>query len=214
MKKINWFDANRSLSTEIVDFMRCIVWKAEISEKFSQEQEEIEQGISACDKLIGSVLENKIPEMKEAFLARSAELERQRKDQIEKEATYALSDADKELRKSLTKYAKDGSADPVQAIIKWFSTHGLTIDEDSPILDEIFRAAGEKITVKTIVRTNGRIATSFNNTNCFKMVFAKCYEHMVNAGTIKATQIPPLMAEKYAPKQKKAKKGAKKVEKA
>ena len=211
MARINWFDANRSLSTEVVDFMRCIVWKSEISEKFAQEQAEIEQGISALEKLRGSIMEERIPEMKQVFLARSAELEKERKEQIEKEATYALSDSDKELRKSLAKYAKDGSADPVQAIIKWFGAHGLTIDENCAILDEIFNAAGEKVTVKQIVRTNGRTATSFNNSNCFKMVFAKCYEHMVNAGTIKATQIPPLMASKYAPKQKKNKKESKKA---
>ena len=56
--------------------------------------------------------------------------------------------------------------------------------------------------------------TGFNSANYLKMCFLKTYEAMVDAGTVKKSQIPPIIAEKYAPKQKKAKKDAKKVEKA
>lgn len=212
MKKIDWFGANRSLSNEVVDFMRCFVWRAEITEKFRKEQEEIDSAIAGLEKLKGSVMEDKIPEMKQVYIIRKDELEKQKQAQIELEGTYSLSESDKKLKKALANYAQ-GKKDAVTAdvaIASWFLDHGLDV-RDTAIIDEILNGAGEALKVKTLVRTDGKIVTSFNNTNCFKMVFAKCYEHMVNAGTIKAQQIPPLMAEKYAPKQKKAKKGNKKA---
>lgn len=200
-KRINWFDANRSMAVEVADFMKAFVWKAEIHEKFRAEREECEKALTGLEKLHRSIFEDKIPEMKAVYMGRLTELEKQEKDQIVLEGTYTLSDADKALRKGLSDYAK-GKGDAIEALQKWFAFHGLDLDDDCPLFDEIFRAAGENLKVKTIVQTGGKIATGFNNSNCFKMVFAKCYEHMVNAGTIKATQIPPLMAHKYAPKKK------------
>jgi len=206
MKRVDWFKADRSLSQHVVDFMRCFVWRKDIELRFKADAEDIDKGIASLEKLQGSILADKIPEMRQVYLARKAELEQQKREQIRKEATYALSEADKELKKSLTKYARDNSADPVAAICKWFGQHGMPIKEDNPILDEIFRATGEKIDLRTVVGTSGRVVTNFNSGNCFKMVFAKCYEHMCQVGTIKEVQIPKAVAEKYAPKQKKSKK--------
>ena len=209
-KRINWFDANRSMALEVCDFMKAFVWKAEIHAKFKAEKEEVDHALAQLEKLEGSIFEDKIPEMRSVYMGRLAELDRQEKEQIELEGTYTLSEADKTLKKGLADYAK-GKGDAVKALQTWFAHHGLELEEDCPLFDEIFAAAGEKIAVKTLVHTEGKVATGFNNTNAFKMTFAKCYEHMVNAGTIKATQIPPLMAEKYAPKKrtKKARKATK-----
>ena len=209
MKKINWFDANRSLSNEVVDFMRCFVWKADINAKFRKESDEIERSIENLDKLQGSILADKIPEMKQVWMARRDELDKQRQEQIEKEATYSLSEDDKKLKKALSDWGNGKSrVGGDVAICDWFKSHGLDVT-DTAIVDEILSAAGEKMSVKTLVRSDGKIVTGFNSGNCFKMVFAKAYEHMVNAGTIKATQIPPVIAEKYAPKKKSNKKANK-----
>lgn len=202
MFKINWFDANRSMSIDVANYMMKFVWSKEIHEKFKREREECELSLAGCDKFEGSILADKIPEMKAVYYTRLGILEEQEKKQLELEGTYELNEADKELRKGL-------KSDPVKALQKWFSYHGLELPEDAAIFDEIFSAAGETATVKQFVHTGGRIASSFNTSNCFRMTFVKCYEHMVNAGTIKATQIPPLMAEKYAPKKKSNKKGKK-----
>lgn len=210
MKKINWFDANRSMAIEVANYMKAFVWKKEIQEKFRLEREEVNHALEGLEKLKGSIFEEKLPAMREVYLARMADLEKQEKEQIALEATYSLSEEDKKLRKGLADYAK-GKGSAVEALQAWFAHHGLELEEDCPLFAEIFDAAGEKATVKNLVRSSGKVASSFNNGNAFKMVFVKCYEHMVNAGTIKATQIPPLMAEKYAPKQKKNKKGNKKA---
>lgn len=209
MKKLDWFSANRTLSVEVVDFMKCFVWKAEINEKFRREQAEIDTAIAGLEKLKGSILEDRIPEMRDTYLIRKQELDKQREDQIQTEATYTLSESDQKLKKALSAYAqgKKDAVMPEVAIQSWFLDHGLDV-EDTAIVDEILNGAGENLKVKTLVKSDGKIVTAFNGTNCFKMVFAKCYEHMVDVGTIKATQIPPIMAEKYAPKKsKKAKKG-------
>lgn len=207
MRKINWFDANRSLSNDVVDFMRVFVWKAELNEKFARKQAELDSNIAGLENLRGSISEDKIPAMREAYLARKAELDIQHKEQLEKEATYTLSESDQKLKKALSAYArgKKDATNPDIAIVSWFLDHGLDVRETG-IIDEILNGAGENLHVKTLVRTNGTVVTRFNAGNAFKMVFAKSYEHMVNAGTIKAAQIPELIAEKYAPKAKKSSK--------
>lgn len=200
MSKINWFDANRSMSVAVADFMKCFVWKREIHEKYAREIASVETSLAGLEKLQGSIYTDKLPEMRTALLAKIAELEKEESNQVALEGTYVLTEEDKKLKKALSDYARGKDVDTVGALVVWFKYHGLEVANDNPIIEEIFSAAGERLHVKNLVVSGGKTATTFNATNCFKMVFAKCYEHMVNAGTIKATQIPPIIAEKYAPK--------------
>ncbi len=208
MKRIDWFKGDKKLAVAVVDFMRCFVWRSEINLKFKAEQEEIETGIAALEKLRGSCLEDNIPMMRTTFEARIAQLDKERKDQIKAEATYAPTEADKTLKKALADFAKGKAGKTAEdAIIDWFNAYNLDVD-GSYLVPEILNAAGERGDVKKFVRTEGSCVTSFNGNNCYKMVFMKTYEAMVNAGTIKKQQVPPIMAEKYAPKAKKGNKKA------
>lgn len=211
MKRIDWFKGSKTLAGSVVEFMRCFVWRNEISLKFKADQEEIDLGIKALDKLKGSILEEQIPAMRTAFLARQAELDKERQAQIKAEATYAPTKADAMLKKALADFARGkGDKTAEEAIIEWFNAYNLDV-AGTYLVGEILNAAGERGDLKKFVRTDGSCVTSFNGTNCYKMVFMKTYEAMVNAGTIKKQQVPPIMAHKYAPKAKKNNKGEKKA---
>ena len=207
MNKINWFDANRSMSTCVAEYMVAVFWKKTIQLKIGSQIKENRESLEKVDNLKGSILADQIPELKKHYLAEIGRLQEEMNVQIEREATYNPTTADVEFKKALEKYAKGKtSVTPAESIQKWFLLHGLDIPEDSYIIREILTAAGEKFRFDTAVDTDGKVVTGFNAGNCYKMTFAKCYEHMVNAGTIKGVQIPEIIREKYAPKKKNNKK--------
>lgn len=202
MKKINYFDADRSLSIRVSEFMRCYVWKTEIKLRYQSQIEEAEKSLDLIDNLKGSIHESAA--MKDAQILKIAELKTERDKLIAEEANFVLTEADKEFKRKVRK-------NPVcaeSAIIDWFAEYNLDVS-DTALVDEILSATGEKLSNRQIVASRGKVVTAFNETNCLRMLYAKAYEHMVNAGTIKVTQIPSLMMDKYSPKKKASKKSAK-----
>lgn len=208
MKRVQWFDAQRRLSDDVAEFMRCYVWRTELKLRYGKKIEGCKQSLENLKNLEGSIFADKIPEQREQYLARIAELEQELADEIERSAKFELSDEGKELRKALKK--NPAAAD--LAIYSFFKAYGLDV-LNTQLIDEILNAAGEKIDNKTLVNTRGAVATAFDSTRCLKMVFVKAYEHMVCVGKIKPVQIPDLMMDKYDAARVKARKDAKKAAK-
>lgn len=205
MKRLDWFVADRNLSEEVAEFMRCYVWRAELKLRYGKKIQDCKDAVEKLEVLRGSIHEDQIPVQREQYMARIAELEQELEQELEKQAKFDVSDAGKELRKALKK--NPASAD--LAIYTFFKTYHLNV-LDTGLIDEILNAAGEKIDNKTLVNSKGAVVTAFDSTRCFKMVYAKAYEHMVLAGTIKAVQIPEMMMDKYDAVRVKARKDAKK----
>ena len=204
MKRVNYFDASRELSLRVSEFMRCYVWKTEIKLRYQSQIEEAEKSLDLIDNLKGSIHESAIPAMKDAQILKISALKEERDKLIAEEATFTLTEADKEFKRRVRK-------NPVcaeSAIIDWFAEYNLDVS-DTALVDEILSATGEKLSNRQIVASRGKVVTAFNESNCLRMLYAKAYEHMVNAGTIKVTQIPSLMMDKYSPKKKASKKSAK-----
>lgn len=206
--KVDFFTADRELSTRVVDFMRCKVWKKELQLKYSKEIESHELSLDKLDIYKGSIMEDRIPELRAAHMARIAELEFERDAQIEKETKFAFTEGDKEFKKVLKKAgtASDLVAD---AVCAWFATYGLDI-RNTYFLEEVLGQFGSKFDFRAFVASNATDARALDVNRALEMVYCSAYTHMLQAGTIKATQIPELVRDKYAPKKaKKAKKASK-----
>lgn len=197
MKKLDWFVADRTLSLEVSEFMRCIVWKTELNLRYKAEIEKCEKGIESLDVMKGSIHEDQIPVRKAEYETRILELKAECKEEVQKQAHFEKSDACKAMERAIRR----NPAQAESAILDFFMEYHLNV-EDTGLVEEILNAGGEKIDNKTLVRTEGKGATALNIPNTVKMVYAKAYEHMVWAGTIKAQQIPPMMADKYTKKPK------------
>lgn len=205
MNKFDWFKADRVLSERVVEFMRCKVWKKAIQLEYDKKIGELKDSIEKLSHLEGSVFSDKIPEMRNLYLAQIADFEQQREDQIALECKFDLSDFDKTFKKSL---AKCGTATDLQAeaVVEWFKNYGLDVSE-SYFLEEILAFFGGKFDFKTFVATDAQDARKMDAGRALEMVYCSAYTHMLRVGTIKATQIPEIVREKYAPKKaKKAKK--------
>lgn len=207
MARVNWFDANREFATNVAEYMVCVFWKRAITLEFGQKIKEARESLEKVDNLKGSIMADKIPELKKFYLAEIGKLEEQEREQIRRQGTYAPSAADVTLKKALKAYV-DGKTEktPAESVQAWLAAYGLEVDLYNPIISEILGGSGDKFRFKTAVKTNAHVVTGFNDGNCYAMAFAKCYEHMVQVGTIKAVQIPEIIREKYAPKKKTSKK--------
>lgn len=212
MKRLDWFVADKELSKEVAEFMRCYVWKVEINLKYKKLIDDAKADLAKTEDPDRVWINEDLREaVRVESLAKIALYEKQRDAEIAEQAKFELSENAKTLKRGL---AKDSGATADVFIRNFFRKYHIEV-EGTGLVDEILRAAGEKIDNKTLVATNGEVATAFNAGNCFKMVYAKAYEHMVYAGTIKAQQIPELMMEKYTKIiERKAAKKAKKEAKA
>ena len=207
MRKTDWFVARRELSERVVEFMRCKVWKKKIQLEYTEKIDGLKKTIEQLEKLEGSIMAEKIPEMRTLYLAQIAQFESERDAQIEAEAKFDFTDADKTFKKNLK---KAGSASDLQAecVVEWFNNYGLDVS-DSYFLDEVLAFFGGKFDFRKFVETDAQDARVFDPSRALEMVYCSAYTHMLRVGTIKATQIPEIVREKYAPKQKKTKKESK-----
>lgn len=198
MRKINFFKAERELSNIVVNYMQCKVWKKAIQLEYAKKIDALKVSIENLDKLEGSLLAEKSAEMRTLYLAQIAEYESERDAQIEKEAKFVLTENDKKFKKAIRK-ADTASDLQAKAVCDWFDVYGLDVS-DSYFLDEILAYFGGKFDFKKFVKTNAQDARSFDSSKALEMLYCSAYTHMLRVGTIKETQIPEIVREKYAPK--------------
>ena len=207
---VDFFCADRTMSTDVSTFMFCVVRRKEVEETYKKKIEEYKTSISNYDNLVGSVFEKDIPALKDTAYAEIAKLEAERDKILDEEATFKAtnSDKDKAFKKALNKgLATDELAEEVA---KWFDNYGIDV-RNTYFLDEVLETFGSKVSIQTLVRTDGKKAMKLDSANALKNMYGVAYEHMVSVGTIKATAIPELLRDKYAPKKsgKKEKKSKK-----
>ena len=208
MKRVQWFDADRRLSDDVAEFMRCYVWRTELKLRYGKKIQDCKDGLEKLEVLRGSIHEDRIPAMKEGYLAQIATLEQELAEEVARTAKFDLSEEGKELRKAL----KKAPASAELAIYSFFKKYGVDV-LDTGFIEEILNAAGERIDNKMLVNSGAKVVTAFDSTRCLKMVYAKTYEHMVCVGKIKPAQIPEMMMDKYDAARAKARKDAKKAAK-
>lgn len=207
-KHLDWFVADKKLSQDVSEYMRCVIWRKEINLRYSKQIEALRDSIEGLKLFEGSVLADTIPQRRAEYLERIVELEAERDKLIDEQAHFELTEPMRKLRKQL-KTARDCDL----AIRSFFLTYHIDV-VGTGLIEEILNAAGEKsFDASTFVNSRGAVVTCFDATRAFQHVFSKAYEHMVFAGTIKAHQIPELMMDKYDLARRKARKDAKKASK-
>lgn len=204
-RNVDFFTADRKMSEDVASFFRCILRKKEINLEYDKKIVTLSESIENLDKLAGSIMADQIPALKSAAYEQLKTYETERAKLIEEQAKFDYSESDKAFKKALS---KNPSADiVVDEVCKWFANYGLNI-ENTLFLDEVCGTFGMKIDFRTMVKTEGKAVLKLDANNALKNLYACAYEHMVQAGTIKAAQIPELVREKFMPKKtsKKSKK--------
>lgn len=201
LNRVDFFKADRSMSTRVVEYMRCKVWKKAIQLEYAKKINDVQKILDSLEKLSGSLIAEKSDDTKISCLAQIAKYEKERDEQIEKETKFSLTDADKVFKKAVKK--ADGAADLVaEAVCAWFKEYGVDV-ENTYFLEEVLSHFGSKFDFRKLVTTDGADARALDASRALDMMYATAYTHMATVGTIKVAQIPEIVRDKYAPKKSK-----------
>lgn len=204
MKKTDLFKANKGMSARVEEFMRTKVWGITLKTRCKVEIEKAQASIEGLKNLDGSVLADKGEESIKALEVHIFELQEKLANQLKEEATFELTDNDKNLYKA---YKEAESADAViNAIIGWFAAYELEVTGDNDIVVAILDAiSGKKRAGAKVIINSG--ATKFvedkrTKTDVIGLFYGTLAERMLQVGTLKATAIQEDVREFYAPKKK------------
>lgn len=203
-KKTDFFQADRELSTRVAEFMRVNVWGITLRVRFKKEEEKILASLSALDNVEaegGSRLfdESEADAIRERLEKKLADLRKKYEKQAEEEARFKFTDADKALFKA---YKADSLTSGIE---EFFSNYGLNVSEDYALLADFNKAlAGRrKASARTIVNSDGEQWTQARSRNdILNTFYAILSEKLLQAGTLKVTEIPEDVRDFYAPKKK------------
>ena len=198
LNRVDFFKADRYMSLRVAEYARCRILKKEIQLAYAKKIDDINKALNNLANLKGSIIEKNIPSMRSAYLAQLAEYEKERDARIAEECKFEFTEHDKAFKKAM-KNANTASDLQSDAVVAWFDVFGCDV-RDSYFLDEVLAYFGGKFDFKQFVATNGEDGRVIDATRALDMMYWSAYTHMVRVGTIKATQIPELVREKYAPK--------------
>lgn len=205
-KKIDLFKADKAMSERVSKFMNAKVWGIVYRKRAEQDIKAFEGSIEAKKRFEGSVLwEEKEEEIKK-LEQDIADTKEALKKNLEENATFEYTEADNTLYNSYKSAETDEAV--VDAVVAWFKGYNLEVTGTEFLADIIHAISGErKAGASTIIKSG---ATQFtiakrakNDILC--VFYGKLSEKMLEAGTLKATEIPEDIREMYAPKKKEQK---------
>lgn len=205
VNKVDFFKADKEMSERVAQFMRVKVWNVTLKARLKKTISDCELKISNLEELAPSTGKDYTEDI--AIMNGLIEQAKADYDKAVKESEkFELTENDKTFYKL---YA-DSDKDTIQAIIHWFSKYNLEVDEDTNIVLDIFSviSGGRRLTDRQIVRSNAEKFTDDVRTknDVLTLFYGRLAEAMMQAGTLKASEIPEDVREYYAPKKKNKKK--------
>lgn len=203
--KVDFFQSSRTLATRTSEFFRVVIKRAELNTIYSEKISANETSISAIDDILknGSKLdvsEEELKKMRENYVTINEGLKIEWDKLLAEQATFEYTANDKKFKKAM----KNASSieDVKNAIRDFFKEYKLTVD-NTTFETAILESIGKKVTVRTLVKSNGTKALSYDVTNALKNLYGVSFEWMVEAGTIKPANIPSVLQKKYEKKSNK-----------
>ena len=200
--KVDFFQSSRTLATRTSEFFRVVIKKAELNTIYSEKISANEASIASIDDMLknGSKLdvsEEELQKMRENYVTINEALKVEWDKLLVEQATFEYTANDKKFKKAM----KNASTidDVKNAIREFFKEYKLEV-ANTTFESALIESIGKKVTVKTLVKSNGTKALSYDITNALKNLYAVSFEWMVEAGTIKSANIPSVLQKKYEKK--------------
>lgn len=209
-KKVDLFKASKAMSERVSDYMNKKVWgivlKTRYQLKLAKAEKRQEFWTFENNRSKEETGENKYAQEIENIKAEIIELQAKYEDQRQKEATFAYIDADKTFYKIYEK-AEDKEG-VLKAIRQWFAPYKLVDIEGSTLEESIYDAitGDRRASARTIINSGATKFTQKRSKNdVLGLFYGRLSELMLEAGTLKPSEIPEDVRDQFAPK-KKAKK--------
>ena len=197
--KVDFFQSARTLSTRTSEFFRCIIKKAELNTIYGSKIDANEKSIVAIDDMLekGSNLDVTVDDlnrMRANYVTINEGLKVEWNKLLKEQASFEYNEHDKKFRKCLE--------DVKTAVENFYKAYKLDVS-GTTFETAVLESIGKKIDTKTVVKSNGTKALKYDVTNALKNLYGVGFEWMVEAGTIKPTDIPSVLTDKYTKKSKK-----------
>lgn len=206
-KKVDLFKASKAMSERVSDYMNKKVWGIVLKTRYQIELGKAENRkdfwVSENDRIKAETGENKYVQEIENVKAEIISLQAKYDDQRQKEATFTYTDADKTFYKLYEK-AEDKEA-VLKAIRQWFAPYKLVDIEGSTLEESIFDAitGDRRASARTIINSGATKFTQKRSKNdVLGLFYGRLSELMLEAGTLKPSEIPEDVREQFAPKKK------------
>lgn len=204
--KVDFFQSARTLSTRTSEFFRCIIKKAELNEIYGSKIKTNEASIVAIDDMLTSsnskldVTTDDLTRMRENYVTINEGLKVEWDKLLKEQATFKYTDHDKKFRKAMK--SATCLEDVKKAVEVFYLAYKLDVT-NTTFETAVLESIGKKVDTKTVVKSNGTKALKYDVTNALKNLYGVGFEWMVEAGTIKPTDIPSVLTDKYTKKSKK-----------
>lgn len=200
--KVDFFRSSRTLASRTSEFFRVVIKKAELNTIYSEKISSNESSIATIDDMLknGSKLdvsEEELTKMRENYVTINDALKIEWEKLLAEQATFEYTANDKKFKKAMKNAT---STDDVKnAIRDFFKEYKLEV-ANTTFENAVLESIGKKVTVKTLVKSNGTKALTYDVTNALKNLYGVSFEWMVEAGTIKPANIPSVLQKKYEKK--------------
>lgn len=200
--KVDFFRSSRTLASRTSEFFRVVIKKAELNTIYSEKISSNESSIASIDDMLknGSKLdvsEEELTKMRENYVTINDALKIEWEKLLAEQATFEYTANDKKFKKAMKNAT---STDDVKnAIRDFFKEYKLEV-ANTTFENAVLESIGKKVTVKTLVKSNGTKALTYDVTNALKNLYGVSFEWMVEAGTIKPANIPSVLQKKYEKK--------------
>lgn len=203
--KVDFFQSARTLSTRTSEFFRCIIKKAELNTIYGAKIDANEKSIEAIDDMLekGTNLDVTVDDlnrMRANYVTINEGLKVEWDKLLKEQATFKYTDHDKKFRKAMK--SATCLEDVKKAVEAFYLAYKLDV-AGTTFETAVLESIGKKVDTKTVVKSNGTKALKYDVTNALKNLYGVGFEWMVEAGTIKPTDIPSVLTDKYTKKSKK-----------
>lgn len=203
--KVDFFQSARTLSTRTSEFFRCIIKKAELNTIYGSKIDANEKSMSAIDDMLekGTNLDVTVEDlnrMRANYVTINESLKVEWGKLLKEQASFEYTEHDKAFRKAMK--SATCLEDVKTAVENFYKAYKLDV-AGTTFETSVIESIGKKIDTKTVVKSNGTKAMKYDVANALKNLYGVAFEWMVEAGTIKPTDIPTVLIDKYAKKSKK-----------
>lgn len=197
MKKVDFFQADKTMSTRVSYFMKVRISDVTRQTRYKKEIKDIEQKIeNAPEDLKGSILADRIDELIEELINKKEVIKEEYKKLREEAEKFSFNEADNAFYKAY----KNGNVE--EGLTEWANYYNFNIT-DTTLLQELkMVVSGVRVaTNKTIIKSGAKTFTQARSKqDVLKTLYSVLCEKMIEAGTIKPEQLPDDIVNFYSKK--------------
>lgn len=206
-ERIDFYKSNKALTLNVSEYFRIKIANAETAEKYRLSVLSQNEDIKKWEKLVSGEETTKVwtgEQLLENLTNAKARLEEivaEYEKYLEERERFNEGENEKALKKALNTAA--GMNDVRKAFVDYFKAYNVNITDSLFLENLVIKCFREKVSVKKLVKTDGKQALQIDGNGTFTAVIALTFETLCAINLVKPAMIPSVLRDKYLPPKKK-----------